>query len=118
MLIDIKDAKEFKDKIFDFDTEEDWKFKGEKPAICDFAALWCQPCKVVGPILEKLSEEYKDKVDIYKIDVDNVPELSQAFGIRSIPSILFIPLEGEPQMSIGGLPKTAIEKTIKEFLLK
>lgn len=116
MVIEIKTAQEFKDKIFDYDVEDDWKFKGDKPAIVDFSALWCQPCKIVGPILEELSEKYDGKIDIYKIDVDNLPDVSQSFGIKSIPSILFIPMEGEPQMSIGGLPKSTFETAIKNVL--
>jgi thioredoxin 1 len=106
----------FKEKIFDFEKEEDWIFKGDKPAIAEFGASWCGPCKAIGPILEELSDEYEGKVDIYKVDVDENPELSQAFGIQSIPSVLFIPMEGQPQMSVGGIPKNTIEKAIKEVL--
>ena len=106
----------FKEKVFEYDTEKEWKFKGDKPAIVDFWAEWCGPCKMIGPILDELSEDYKGKIDIYKVDVDKNPELSQAFGIQSIPSILFIPIEGQPQMSMGGLPKATFEEAIKDVL--
>jgi thioredoxin 1 len=106
----------FKEKVFEYDIEKEWKFKGDKPAIVDFWAEWCGPCKMVGPILDELSEDYKGKVDIYKVNVDENPELSQAFGIQSIPAILFIPMDGQPQMSTGGLPKNTFEEAIKEVL--
>jgi thioredoxin 1 len=106
----------FLEKIFDFETEKEWKFKGDKPAIIDFYADWCGPCKMVTPILEELSEEYKDKIDIYKIDVDDQSELSSNFGIKSIPSLLFIPLDNKPQMAMGALPKEAFKKAINEVL--
>lgn len=109
-------TKLFKEKIFEFETEKKWKFKGDKPTICEFGAEWCQPCKVIIPILEELSKEYEGKVDIYKIDIDQSYELSEVFGIKSVPSVLFIPLEGDPQMSIGGLPKATFKRTIKEIL--
>jgi len=109
-------TKEFKDLIFDFDKESKWKFKGDKPVITDFFANWCGPCKAVEPILEELSKEYNGKIDIYRVDVDQAHELSKEFKIRSIPSILFIPLNEEPQMMVGALPKTSFEKTIKEVL--
>lgn len=110
-------TQEFKDLVFEYDTEKDWKFKGDLPAIVDFWAPWCGPCKAIGPVLDELSKEYEGKLNIYKVDVDNEPNLSGAFGIRSIPSILFIPVEGQPQMSMGALPKVELEKVIKEVLL-
>jgi thioredoxin len=106
----------FKEKVFEYDTEKDWKFKGDKPAIVDFWAEWCGPCRMVGPVLEEIGKDYEGKIDIYKVDVDSNPELSQAFGIQSIPAILFIPIEGQPQMSLGALPKATIEKAIEEVL--
>ena len=105
----------FKEKIMDFETiKEDWKFQGELPAILKFSASWCKPCKTLNPILEELSNDYKGKLDIYEIDVENEPELSSMFGIRSVPSMLFIPKEGEPQMTLGALPKHKLVETINE----
>ncbi|MBP1679286.1 MAG: thioredoxin, partial [Bacteroidetes bacterium] len=95
----------FREKIFDFEKNKDWKFEGELPAIIDFYADWCGPCRVVTPVLEELSKEYAGKVNIYKVDTDKEQELAAMFGIRSIPSILFVPKEGQPQMAMGALPK-------------
>jgi thioredoxin 1 len=107
----------FKNKIFNFEENKEWKFEGELPAIIDFYADWCGPCKMVTPILEELSEEFKDKINIYKIDTDKEQELSAIFGIRSIPSVLFIPKEGKPQMSMGAMPKENFVQAINEVLL-
>ena len=98
----------FKEKIMDFETNKDnWKFEGKLPAIIDFYADWCMPCKTIAPILEDLKEEYDGKVDIYKVDTEDQQELAAMFGIRSIPSVLFVPMDGLPQMSAGALPKDA-----------
>jgi thioredoxin len=110
------DKKAFTEKIFDFEKEKEWKYLGELPAIVDFYADWCGPCKMVTPILEKLSAEYAGKVAIYKVDTDKEQELAGAFGIQSIPSLLFIPLKGEPQMARGALSREAFEKAITEIL--
>ncbi len=106
----------FKEKVFDFETETEWNFKGEIPAIIDFYADWCGPCKQIAPIMEELAIEYEGKVTIYKIDTEDQKQLAAIFGIRSIPSILFIPKDGQPQMSTGALPKAEFEKIIKEIL--
>jgi thioredoxin 1 len=106
----------FKEKVFDFENNTDWVFEGKKPAIVDFWADWCGPCKAVGPILDEISEEYKDKIDVYKVNVDEQPELAQAFGIQSIPSLLFIPLNEQPQMAMGALPKETFKQAINEAL--
>lgn len=106
----------FKSKVFDFENNKDWKFEGDKPCIIDFYADWCGPCKMVAPVLEELSKEYEGKVNIYKIDTEKERELSAIFGIKSIPSILFVPKDSQPQMAAGALPKTAIEKAIEEVL--
>ena len=105
----------FIEKVFDFANEKDWKFKGTIPAVVDFYADWCGPCKQVAPVLEALSAEYEGKVDIYKVNTEEQQELAGAFGIRSIPSILFIPVEGQPQMAAGALPKTGFEQAFKDI---
>ncbi|MEI6697323.1 MAG: thioredoxin [Bacteroidota bacterium] len=108
----------FIDKVFNYEVNKDWKFEGELPCIIDFYADWCQPCKMVAPILEELSKEYEGKINIYKIDTEAEQELAGAFGIRSIPSILFCPKEGAPQMSMGALPKDSFKQMIEEVLLE
>lgn len=110
-------AESFKQKVFNYETNKDWKFEGGNPCIIDFYADWCGPCKMVAPVLEELSGEYKGKVDIYKVNTEEERELAAVFGIRSIPSILFIPKDGQPQMSMGALPKQSFEKMINEILL-
>lgn len=111
-------AAKFKSDIFDYTTEKEWKFKGDRPAIVDFYADWCGPCKMVSPILEELSNEYSDELTIYKVDTEVEQELSAVFGIRSIPSILFIPVEGQPMMQPGALPKPVFKEVIENELLK
>ncbi|MCF8225374.1 MAG: thioredoxin [Bacteroidales bacterium] len=106
----------FKQKIFNYENSKDWKYEGEKPAIIDFYADWCGPCKIIAPILEELKEEYGDKLDIYKVDTEDQRELSTIFGIQSIPSLLFIPKEGQPQMAMGALPKETFKQAISEVL--
>jgi thioredoxin 1 len=109
-------AQKFKDEIFDYTTQKEWKYKGEKPAIIDFYADWCGPCKMVAPILEELSDEHPDVI-IYKVDTEVEQELSAVFQIRSIPSILFIPMDRQPMMQAGALPKNALEEVISKELL-
>ncbi len=106
----------FKDKIFNYETEKEWKYDG-LPAIIDFYADWCGPCKMVAPILEELSNEYEDRLVIYKINTDKEQELSAVFGIQSIPSLLFIGADGEPMMQPGALPKHVLKQIIEEQLL-
>ena len=106
----------FKEKVFDFESNKEWKFEGDKPCIIDFYADWCAPCRALTPVLEELSEEYKGKVDIYKIDTEKEQELAGMFGIRSIPSILFVPLNAQPQMATGALPKDTLKKAIEDVL--
>ncbi|MBL0234242.1 MAG: thioredoxin [Chitinophagaceae bacterium] len=110
-------AEIFKSDIFNYMEEKEWKFKGSRPAIIDFYADWCGPCKMVAPVLEDLSEEFNGELDIYKVDTEVELELSSVFGIQSIPSILFIPKEGVPMMQAGALPKNALKQVIKEQLL-
>lgn len=107
---------QFLTKVFDFEKNKDWKFEGELPCIIDFYANWCGPCKMVAPILEELSDEYKGKVNIYKVNTEQEQELAGAFGIRSIPSMLFVPQDGQPQMSAGALPKDALKKAMEDVL--
>jgi len=111
-------ADKFKSDIFDYTTEKEWNYKGQRPAIIDFYADWCGPCKMVAPIMEELSNEYAGKVDIYKVDTEVEQELSAVFGIRSIPSILFIPVTGTPMMQPGALPKNVFQEVIEKELLQ
>lgn len=108
----------FLEKVFNYEKNNEWKFEGELPCIIDFYADWCGPCKMVAPILEELSKEYKGKINIYKVDTEEEQELAAAFGIRSIPSILFCPKDGQPQMAVGALPKDTFKKAIEDILLK
>lgn len=104
----------FKDKVFDYENNKEWKYSGTQPAIIDFYADWCGPCKMVAPIIEELAKEYDGKVTFYKINTEQEQELSSVFGIRSIPSLLFIPTNGQPQMAQGALPKNSFKDAIKD----
>ena len=115
-MTEILTKETFLEKVFNFEENKDWKFEGKRPALIDFYADWCGPCKMIAPILEQLSEEYGDKLDIYKIDTEAEQELAAAFGIRSIPSMLFCPAEGQPQMANGALPKPELERIIADVL--
>lgn len=106
----------FLKKVFNYEENKTWKFEGDKPVLIDFYADWCGPCKALAPVLEVLAEEYEGKIDIYKINTEVEQELSAAFAIRSIPTLLFCPLEGEPQMANGALPKADLEKIMADFL--
>jgi thioredoxin 1 len=108
----------FLEKIFDFEKEKEWKYQGNVPAVIDFWAPWCGPCRTIGPIIEELSQEYKGKVNFYKINTDEEQELAGAFGIRSIPSLLFIPSEGQPKMAMGAVPKENLKEAIEKELLE
>lgn len=109
----------FIEKVMDYETNpEEWIYKGDKPAIIDFYADWCKPCKLIAPIMEELAEEYKGQIYVYKVDTQVERELASVFGIRSIPAVLFIPMEGKPQMSTGALPKETFKSAIDDFLLK
>ena len=106
----------FIEKVFDYNNNSEWKYKGDLPAIVDFYADWCRPCKMVSPILVELQKEYEGKIIIYKVNVDEQKELAGVFQTRSIPAFLFIPKKGQPQMAKGALPKETFEKAIKEVL--
>jgi thioredoxin 1 len=106
----------FLTRVFDYEKNNEWKYEGELPAIIDFYADWCRPCKIVAPILEEISTEYSGKLHIYKIDTEKEQELASIFGIRNIPSILFIPVGDKPQMAVGALPKESILQAMREVL--
>ena len=106
----------FKEKVFNFEQNKEWKFEGDIPCMIDFYADWCQPCKIVAPVLEELAVEYNGKINIFKVNTEQEQELSAMFGIKSIPSLLFVPKDGQPQMAMGALPKDSFEKAIKEVL--
>ena len=109
-------AASFKEKVFNYDVNKEWKFEGDLPCIIDFYADWCQPCKMVAPVLEELQKEYDGKINIYKVDTEKEQELAMAFGIQSIPSLLFCPKDDKPQMAQGALPKQSFEQAIEEVL--
>ncbi len=106
----------FIEKVFDYENEKEWHYKGDTPCIIDFWAEWCGPCKAVGPVLEELSDEYADKVKIYKVNTETEQELAGVFGIRSIPSLLFVPVGEKPQMAAGALPKESFVQAFKDVL--
>ncbi|MDO6800974.1 thioredoxin [Wenyingzhuangia sp. 1_MG-2023] len=107
---------DFLDKVFNFEVSQEWDFAGDVPAIIDFYADWCGPCKALAPLLEDLQKEYNGKINIYKVDTEAEQELAGAFGIRSIPSLLFCPKGEKPQMAQGALPKQQFEELIKDIL--
>jgi thioredoxin 1 len=109
---------DFKEKVFNYEANKEWKYEGTLPAIIDFYADWCQPCKMVAPVLEDLARVYAGQIMIYKVNTEEEHELASVFGIQSIPTILFIPKEGQPQAAMGALPKLTFEKAIKDILLK
>ena len=106
----------FKEKIFNYDLHKNWTFHGSLPCLIDFYADWCGPCRQVAPILEQLSLEFQGKINIYKINTETEKELALIFGIQSIPSLLFIPMQSEPQMAVGAIPKDSLRKAICEIL--
>jgi thioredoxin 1 len=107
----------FLEKVFNYEKNQEWKFEGILPCLIDFYADWCGPCKMVAPILEELSKEFEGKINIYKVNTEVEQELAGAFGIQSIPSLLFCPKDGKPQMAMGALPKQAMTDAINEVLL-
>ncbi|MCL4538321.1 MAG: thioredoxin [Bacteroidetes bacterium] len=107
----------FLEKIFDYEHNEEWKFAGTLPAVVDFWAPWCGPCRAVGPVIEELSKEYAGKIDFYKVNTDVEQELAGVFGIQSIPSLLFIPKGGQPKMAVGALPKEQMKGIIESELI-
>lgn len=110
-------TEQFRERVFDYKTERDWKYRGDKPCIIDFYTSWCGPCKRLAPIMEELSQEYCDQIDFYKVDTERERELAYVFGINSIPQVLYIPVEGKPMLLQGLYPKENIIRIINEFLL-
>ena len=108
-------AETFKQKVMNYDKHpNEWVFEGSRPAIIDFYATWCGPCKQVAPIVEQVANDYAGKIDVYKIDVDKQQELAALFGVQSIPTILFVPKEGTPQRVNGEMPRTGFDEAIKQ----
>lgn len=115
-MVEFLNVDTFKEKVFDYSNNTEWSFNGDKPCLIDFYADWCGPCKMVAPVLEELSNEYDGKLNVYKVNTEKEQELAAVFGIQSIPSILFVPKEGQPQMAMGALPKETFEKAFKDVL--
>lgn len=110
-------TQEFKEKVFNFEVNKEWKYAGELPAIIDFYADWCGPCKMVAPILQEIAKDYAGKLIVYKVDTESEQELASAFGISSIPTLLFVPKTGQPQASMGALPRQSFDRAINDILL-
>jgi len=106
----------FKEKVFNWEVNKDWKYEGTRPCLIDFYADWCGPCKMVAPVLEELQKEYGESIVIYKVNTEEQQELAGMFGIQSIPSLLFVPQDGQPQMAMGALPKPTFERAIADVL--
>lgn len=108
---------EFKQKVMNTDIHpDDWVFEGQRPALIDFYATWCGPCKMTAPRVEQIAEKYSGKIDVYKVDVDKEQELAALFGIQSIPSLLFIPMKGKPQMSVGAMSLADLDNAVAGLL--
>jgi thioredoxin len=110
-------TEEFKNKVFNYTVNKEWKYSGELPAIIDFYADWCGPCKMVAPILQEIAKDYEGKLIVYKVDTESERDLAAAFGISSIPTLLFVPMTGQPQAAMGALPRQSFDRAIKDVLL-
>jgi thioredoxin 1 len=108
---------EFKQKVFNYEVNKDWKFEGKLPVIIDFYASWCGPCRQLSPRVEEIAKEYAGKIVVYKVDTDAEQELAQNMGIQSLPTLLFIPVNGKPQATMGAVPKETLVKAVQEVLL-
>ncbi|MBT3299952.1 MAG: thioredoxin [Candidatus Marinimicrobia bacterium] len=115
-MTELLNKESFQDKVFNWEKNKEWTFEGDIPCIIDFYADWCGPCKTVAPILEELSKAYAGKVNIYKVNTEQEQELAGTFNIKSIPSMLFVPKDGKPQMSVGALPKEGLIQAITDVL--
>lgn len=113
--MEVLNSSTFKQKVFDFEQNKAWKFVGSRPAIVDFYADWCAPCRALSPILQEIAEDYAGEVDIYKVNTEATPELAAMFGVRGIPALLFIPPAGTPSMNSGFLPRESLEQAIFEL---
>ena len=110
---------EFIKRVYNYEANpNEWKYEGDKPCVVDFHATWCAPCKMLAPSLEELNQEFNGQINIYKVDVDKSPELAAIFGVRSVPTLLWIPINGKPSITQGALPKSQLESIIKNTLLK
>ncbi len=107
----------FKQKIFNYTVNKEWKYEGNLPAIIDFYATWCGPCRMLSPRVEEIAKEYAGKIVVYKVDTDQEPVLAQSLGIQNLPTLLFIPVKGQPRVTMGAVPKETLEKAVKEVLL-
>jgi thioredoxin len=116
-MAEVLNRESFLKKIFNYELNQEWKFEGELPAVVDFWAPWCGPRRMVGPIIEELSSEYAGKVNFYKVNTDEEQELMNIFGIRSIPTLLFVPKAGKPKVAVGALPKQAMVELVEKELL-
>ena len=116
-MVKVLNKESFIERVNDFEVNKDkWSFKGDKPCIIDFYADWCQPCKMLAPILEDIAKEYEGKIDVYKVNTESEQMLSSLFGIRSIPSLLFVPMNESPQMTAGMLDVKALKSVITDVL--
>ena len=114
----VMDKAMFIEKVFDYENNTtEWKYNGDKPAVIDYWASWCGPCRRLSPILDEIAAEYSDEIYVYKINVDEQKELATTFGIQSIPAILFIPMKGTPRFASGVIPQESFRQVIEEFLL-
>ena len=112
-------ASDFRKKIMDYESHpEEWVFAGSRPAVIDFYTTWCGPCKMMAPVVESLAQHYAGKVDFYKVDIEQEPELAAVFGIRSIPTFLFIPMKGNPTIQMGAMQKEDFEEIIGKMMRK
>jgi thioredoxin 1 len=115
-VIHLTDAT-FKEKVFNYSINKNWEYEGTMPAIVDFYATWCGPCRMMSPVIEQIAKEYNGKIIVYKVDTDAEQLLTQSMGIQSLPTLLFVPLNGQPQAAMGALPKESLIKAINEVLL-
>lgn len=113
------DEKMFREKVFDYRNSSDqWKYTGERPAVIDFYADWCPPCRMIAPTLKEIAKKQADSLYVYKVNVDENKELAAAMGITSIPTLFFVPLQGQIQVVVGAPDRKTLEQNVQEYLLK